>query len=296
MLENLNELRAFVVVAQTGSFTKAGERLGVSTSALSHSIRKLEEQLKVKLFHRTTRSISTTEAGEQLFRQLQPLFERIEDNVNALNSFRDTLSGKLRINGSDHAFTFALWEKFADFLRRYPEVELELTSDAKFVDIVAGRFDAGIRLGEALEQDMIAARVSNDMQMAVVATPQYLAEQGIPKTVEALKQHQCINIKMPSGEGIIQWEFRQPNSQEIVKFNPKGRLILNNNFLAAKACLSHLGLAWMPKDRVQVELDSGELVEVLSDYTMNYGGYYLYYPNRHQNSPLFKALVAALRG
>ncbi|MFZ7223909.1 LysR family transcriptional regulator, partial [Avibacterium avium] len=154
-MNNLNELKYFLIAAQAGSFTKAAAQLGVSTSALSHSIRKLEEELKIKLFNRTTRSIATTEAGEQLFQQLLPLFAQIDDHINALSRFRNSLNGKLRINGADYAF-MVLWEKFDSFMQRHPEVELELTSDMKFTDIVAGRFDAGLRLGESLEQDMIA--------------------------------------------------------------------------------------------------------------------------------------------
>lgn len=295
MIENMNELRSFIVVAQTGSFTKAAAHLGVSTSALSHSMRKLEAQLKIKLFNRTTRSVATTEAGEQLFTQLFPLFERIEDNVNALSTFRDTLNGTLRINGADHAFLYVIWDKLLAFMHKYPEVKLELTSDMKLADIVAGRFDAGIRLGNAVDQDMIAVRISEDMQMALVATPQYLARNGTPQTVNDLTQHQCLCIRMPTSEGIFVWEFRSPETGELIKFMPSGRLVVNNNSLAKKACLSHLGLALMPKDRMAPALESGEVVEVLPNYAMRYDGYHLYYPNRRQNSPLFQALLACLK-
>lgn len=295
MIDNMNELRSFIIVAQTGSFTKAAARLNVSTSALSHSMRKLEEQLKIKLFNRTTRSVATTEAGEQLFRQLLPLFESIEDNINALSTFRDTLNGTLRINGADHVFMYAIWDKLLVFMEKYPEVKLELTSDMKFTDIVAGRFDAGIRLGKEVDQDMITVRISDDMQMALVATPEYLAKNGTPQTLQDLTQHQCVCVRMPTSEGLFVWEFRSPDSQEIIKFTPNGRLVVNNNFLAKKACLSHLGLALMPKDRMAKELERGEVVELLPEYAMHYDGYHLYYPNRRQNSPLFKALVECLR-
>ena len=295
MIDNMNELRSFIIVAQTGSFTKAAARLNVSTSALSHSMRKLEEQLKIKLFNRTTRSVATTEAGEQLFRQLLPLFESIEDNINALSTFRDTLNGTLRINGADHVFMYAIWDKLLVFMEKYPEVKLELTSDMKFTDIVAGRFDAGIRLGKEVDQDMIAVRISDDMQMALVATPEYLAKNGTPQTLQDLTQHQCVCVRMPTSEGLFVWEFRSPDSQEIIKFTPNGRLVVNNNFLAQKACLSHLGLALMPKDRMAKEVERGEVVELLPEYAMHYDGYHLYYPNRRQNSPLFKALVECLR-
>ncbi|OOF52187.1 LysR family transcriptional regulator [Rodentibacter trehalosifermentans] len=295
MIENMNELRSFIVVAQTNSFTKAAARLSVSTSALSHSMRKLEEQLKIKLFNRTTRSVSTTEAGEQLFKKLFPLFESIEDNINALSTFRDTLNGTLRINGADHSFLYAIWDKLLAFMQKYPEVNLELTSDMKFADIVAGRFDAGIRLGKEVDQDMIAIRISEDMQMALVATPQYLKKYGTPKSINDLTEHQCLCVRMPTSEGLFVWEFRSPKTQELIKFTPSGRLIVNNNFLVKKACLSHLGLALIPKDRIAEELKKGEVVEILSDHALNYEGYHLYYPNRRQNSPLFKALVEELK-
>lgn len=296
MLDNLYELRAFLTVAQAGSFTKAAAQLGVSASALSHSIRKLEEQLDIKLFNRTTRSIATTDAGEQLFHHLQPLFESIEHNVNTLSEFRNTLKGRLRINGNDHAFAFVLWDKLMAFSRQYPEVELELVSETKFVDIVAGRFDAGIRLGADVAQDMIAVRLSDKMQMAIVATPDYLADHGTPKSVDDLKQHNCLLMRLQSTDSIMQWEFRpNPKSQQLIRFQPRGRLTFNNSHLITRAVKDGQGLAWLPIDSVQAELERGELLEVLSKYAISYDGYHLYYPNRRQNSPLFKALVEALR-
>ncbi len=165
----------------------------------------------------------------------------------------------------------------------------------KFTDIVAGRFDAGIRLGKEVDQDMIAVRISEDMQMALTATPQYLEQHGTPQTVNDLTRHQCLCVRMPTSEGIFVWEFRSPETKEVIKFTPSGRLVVNNNFLAKKACLSHLGLALMPKDRMAKELESGEVVEVLKDHAISYEGYHLYYPNRRQNSPLFKALVECLK-
>ena len=295
MIRNINELRSFIVVAETGSFTKAGAKLGISTSALSHSIRKLEEQLKVKLFHRTTRSIATTEAGEQLFQTLLPLFESIEDNVNALSAFRDTLSGTLRINGADHSFLYAIWDKLTAFMRQYPEVKLELASDMKFTDIVAGRFDAGIRLGQQVEQDMIAVRISEDMQMCLAATPQYLAANGTPQTSSDLTRHQCLCLRMPTMEELLTWEFCRPETAEPIKFMPSGQLTVNNNVLIKQACLSHLGIAWIPKDRMADEIACREVIEILPEYAIHYDGYHLYYPSRRQNSPLFQALVACLK-
>ncbi|AFI86791.1 LysR family transcriptional regulator [Aggregatibacter actinomycetemcomitans] len=296
MIDNINELRTFITAAQEGSFTKAAAKLDVSTSALSHSIRKLEEQLNIKLFNRTTRSIATTEAGEQLFQNLLPLFESIEDNLNALSTFRNTLKGKLRINGNDHVFLFILWDKLMAFAEQYPEMELELTSDTKFVDIVAGRFDAGIRLGSDVAQDMIAVRLSDKMQMAVVGTPEYFAKKATPKKVEDLGEHECLLVRLPTSDSIMTWEFQPAKkSAPVVKFHPKGQLCFNNSHLISRAVLAGKGLAWLPIDTMQPYLDSGELVEVLSNVAISYDGYHLYYPNRRQNSPLFKALVAALK-
>ncbi|KYK77937.1 LysR family transcriptional regulator [Aggregatibacter actinomycetemcomitans serotype e str. SC936] len=296
MIDNINELRTFITAAQEGSFTKAAAKLNVSTSALSHSIRKLEEQLNIKLFNRTTRSIATTEAGEQLFQNLLPLFESIEDNLNALSTFRDTLKGKLRINGNDHVFLFVLWDKLMAFSAQYPEMELELTSDTKFVDIVAGRYDAEIRLGSDVAQDMIAVRLSDKMQMAVVGSSDYFARKGTPKKVEDLSEHDCLLFRLPSTDSIMAWDFRPAKqSSPVVQFHPKGQLCFNNSHLISRAVLAGKGLAWLPIDTVQPYLDSGELVEVLSDVAISYDGYHLYYPNRRQNSPLFKALVTALK-
>ena len=215
--------------------------------------------------------------------------------MNALSRFRDTLSGSLRINGADHSFLYVIWDKLLAFMEQYPEVKIELTSDMKFTDIISGRFDAGIRLGEDVDQDMIAVRISGDMQMALLATPTYLAKYGTPQSIADLANHQCLGVRMPTSEGIFVWEFRCPETKEVIKFTPSGRLIVNNNFLAKKACLSHLGLVLMPNDRMSKELENGEVVEVLKDFAISYDGYYLYYPNRRQNSPLFKALVEALK-
>ncbi|MCU9998565.1 LysR family transcriptional regulator [[Pasteurella] aerogenes] len=293
MQENLNDLRAFVIVAQSGSFTKAGASLGVSTSALSHTIKSLEERLKIKLFHRTTRSISTTEAGEQLFEQLAPLLADIELKINELSLFRDTLKGKLHLNGSDHAFIFALWDKLQAFMEQYPEVELELTSEQKFSDIVAERFDAGIRLGADVEKDMIAVKIADDMQMCVVASPDYLAKNGTPKQIDDLAHHQCLRLRLPTSGGIMAWEFEQHG--KTLKFHPQSQLIASSNRLLAKACLEGRGLLWLPKDSIAGELRLGLLVECLAKFSIRYDGYHLYYPNRRQNSPLFRALVEALK-
>lgn len=294
-MESLNDLRAFVLVAQHKSFTKAAALLGVSASALSHTIKNLEVRLKTTLFNRTTRSTATTEAGEQLYRQLLPLLADIDQCVNDLSQFRDTLQGRLRINANDHAFIFVLWQKFQRFMAQYPEVELELIGDHKFVDIVAEGFDAGIRLGMSVAKDMIAVRISADMQMCVVGSPDYFEQYGIPRSPDELAQHRCLRFRLPTSGGIMAWEFKMPDGK-IHKIQPYSKLIVGSSPLMKHACLNGQGLNWTPKDSVSEELAEGKLVEVLADYAVSYEGYYLYYPNRRQHSPLFRALVESLKG
>lgn len=269
----------------------------VSPSALSHSIKGIEERLKTKLFFRTTRSVSTTEAGERLYQELAPLFEQIDLKVNSLSVLRNTVSGTLRINAANHAIIYALWHKFERFLNSYPEVQLELVSDMKFTDIVAERYDAGIRLGETLEKDMIAVRIADeDMKVILVATPDYLAQHGTPHDLEQLAQHQCLLVRMPTHGGIMTWEFLDPTDpRQIINFAPQGRFICSNNFVIRRACLSGQGIAWITADYVQEDIHQGKLVQIMPDWTMRYDGYHLYYPNRRSDSPLFQALVKCLR-
>ncbi|MEG9475657.1 LysR family transcriptional regulator [Mannheimia indoligenes] len=296
MKENLNDLRAFLIVAQTGSFTKAAAQMGVSQSALSHSIRGIEDRLQIKLFHRTTRSISNTEAGEQLYQRLLPLFDEIDQEINGLSEFRNALKGVLRINGNEHVFRDVLADKFAEFAKRYPEVALELVAEDRFVDIVAERFDAGIRLGADVAKDMIALRISPDLTMVTAASPNYLAQNGTPKTPFDLTEHACLKHRLATLGGILAWEFRDPLTQKIVKVQPQGKLTSNNGFLLQYYALQDLGILWCPQNSIQAELESGKLVPILTDWTMHYEGYHLYYPDRCQNSPLLKALIEVLRG
>ncbi|HDL5699632.1 TPA: LysR family transcriptional regulator [Mannheimia haemolytica] len=295
MKENLNDLRAFLLVAQTGSFTKAAAQMGVSQSALSHSIRGIEERLQIKLFHRTTRSISTTEAGERLYQRLLPLFDEIDQEVNGLSEFRNALKGTLRINGNEHVFRNVLADKFAEFAKRYPEVALELVAEDRFVDIVAERFDAGIRLGADVAKDMIALRISPDVKMTAAASPDYLAQYGTPKTIFDLTEHHCLKHRLATLGGILAWEFRDPITKKIVKFQPQGNLTANNGFLLQHYAKQGLGILWSPQDSIQTELDNGNLVPILTDWAMQYEGYHLYYPDRRQHSPLLKALIDLLR-
>lgn len=295
MKENLNDLRAFLKVAQTGSFTKAAAQMGVSQSALSHSIKGIEARLGIKLFYRTTRSISTTEAGERLYQRLVPLFAEIDQEIDELSAFRNTVKGSLRINGNEHVFRYVLADKFAEFAKRYPEVELELVAEDRFVDIVAERFDAGIRLGEDVAKDMIALRISPDLQMVTAASPDYLAKFGTPKTPFDLTKHCCLKHRLATLGVIMTWEFNDPITQKTIKLQPLGNLTVNNGFLLPHYAKQGLGIIWTPQDSIQTELNNGTLVPILNEWAMHYGGYHLYYPNRRQNSPLFQALVAQLR-
>lgn len=296
MKENLNDLRAFLMVAQTGSFTKAGAQMGVSPSALSHAIRAIEERLSVKLFHRTTRSISLTDAGTQLFAQLEPLFASIDASIDGLGSFRDTLRGSLRINGNQHAFRYVLWHKLERFIRDYPEVELELGNDTRFVDIVAERFDAGIRLGHHVAQDMVAVRISPPLIVRVVGSPDYFAQHGIPQTPADLTQHICHSSRLPSSGGVWPWDFQHPDTHETASFQPQAKILANNSSeLLKQIAVSGLGLVCVFDELVRAELDSGALISVLDDWAERFDGYYLYYPNRRHHTPLLQALVAYLK-
>ncbi|MBH5329199.1 LysR family transcriptional regulator [Eikenella sp. S3360] len=294
MKENLNELRAFVTVAQAGSFTKAAQQVGVSQSALSHTIRGMESRLKVKLLQRTTRSVSTTEAGEQLYQKLLPLFEGIDSAIDALGETSGEVRGRLRINGTEHAFNVVLREKLTRFLQQYPMVSLELIGETRFADIVAERFDAGIRLGDDVQKDMIAVRVSPDMQMCAAASPGYLKIHGTPKTPFELTEHQCVNLALPAG-GVLTWEFLDPLTGKTVKIRSHGRFSANSSPVLVSAAKAGLGVVWSPRDMVSAELESGSLTEVLTDWRISYPGYHLYYSDRRADSPLFAALVACLK-
>ena len=273
MKENLNDLRAFLVVAQQGSFTKAARQMGVSPSALSHSIR----------------------GGERLYQRLLPLFDGIDREVDALSEVRDAVRGKVRINGTRHVFDHVLRERMGRFVQTHPEIEVELVGDSRFVDIVADRFDFGIRLGDDVEKDMIAVRVSPDMRMCVVATPAYLTVHGTPQTPADLVHHECIRMLLADGSALV-WEFADPAQPgRVAKVQPQGRFASNLEGCLRSALQHGQGLLWTPQDTVADLLASGEVVPVLEDWAISYPGYHLYYPNRHHQSPVFRAVVAALR-
>ncbi|MGF6148849.1 D-malate degradation protein R [Kingella potus] len=294
MPQNLDDLRVFLRIADTGSFTAAAAQLGVSQSALSYTVRQLEERLKIKLLERTTRSVSTTAAGEALRQQITPLLAELDAKIENLNQFRDKLDGSLKITGNAHAIAVALWDKFVRFMREYPDIRLELDSSNRFTDIVAERFDAGIRPGQFVEKDMIALRVSPDMQMALVAHADLAADIALPQTPADLAALPCIAMRLPTLGNTLAWEFADPQSGKTVKIQPEGQFVCNQNALVKQAVQAGLGVAWLPRDMAAAELERGEWTELLPDWAIRYEGYYLYYPSRRADSAVFRALAGVL--
>lgn len=290
---NINDLIAFSMVAKEQSFTRAAAKLGVSQSALSHAIRGLEERLGVRLLTRTTRSVAPTEAGQQLLERVAPRLAEIEDELTAITELKDKPAGTIRITAAEHAANTVLWPKLEKFLPDYPDIKVEVTIDYGLRDIVSDRFDAGIRLGEQVDKDMIAVRIGPDFRMAVVATPSYIADKNAPLTPHDLQQHSCINLRLPTLGGIYAWEFEKAGRPLRVRVD--GQLILNSNAQIKKAVLAGFGMALVPEDNVREELKSGELVEFLQDWCPEFPGYYLYYPSRRQHTSAFALLVDALR-
>lgn len=291
--ENFNDLIAFVTVAREGSFTKAAAQLGVSQSALSHTIRALETRLGLRLLSRTTRSVSPTEAGERLLQTLAPRFEEIEAELAALSDFRDKPVGNLRITAAEHAASTVLWPKLSQVLPDYPDIRVEVSIDYGLTDIAAERFDAGVRLGDQVAKDMIAVRIAPDLCMAVVASPAYLARKGRPHDVPALASHDCLNLRLPTYGGLMAWEFAKDGHE--VKARVEGQLTFNSSPHILRAALDGFGLAYLPADMVTEHVAAGRLEKVLEDWCPTFPGYHLYYPSRRQKSRAFSVLVDALR-
>ncbi|WP_347341486.1 LysR family transcriptional regulator [Bradyrhizobium pachyrhizi] len=280
-------------MARERSFTRAAARLGVSQSALSHTMRALEERLGVRLLTRTTRSVAPTAAGERLLQGIGPRFEEIEAELSALSALREKPAGTIRINAGEHAAETILWPALAEFLPRYPDIKVDLTVDNGLANIVAERFDAGVRLGEQLAKDMIAVRIGPDFRMAVVGAPSYFKRRERPKRPQDLTQHACINIRLPTHGGIYAWEFERRGRP--LKVRVDGQLVFNSTPLRIKAALAGLGLAYIAEDQVRAQLAKGQLIQVLDDWCTPFPGYHLYYPSRRQSSPAFALLVDALR-
>jgi len=291
--ENVSDLLAFLAVARERSFTKAGKKLGISQSALSHTIRGLEERLGLRLLTRTTRSVSPTEAGDRLLASVGSRFEEIETELEALSELRDKPAGSIRITASENAATTILLPKLAHFLLQYPDIKVEIVIDYGLTDIVAQRFDAGVRSGEQVAKDMIAVRIAPDMRMAVVSAPSYFAQRSSPKKPQDLTEHNCINLRLPIHGGLYAWEFEKAGRE--LRVRVEGQLVLNATSQMLSAALAGVGLAYMPEQMVQAYIADGRLMRVLEDWCEPYSGYHLYYPSRRQSSPAFKLLVDALR-
>ena len=291
--EDLSDLAAFVAVARERSFTRAAAKLAVSTSALSHAMRGLEERLGVRLLTRTTRSVAPTEAGERLLRTVGARFDEIDAELAALNELRERPAGTIRITAGEHAAVAILWPSVAKLLPGYPDIHVEIIVDYGLTDIVAERYDAGVRLGEQVAKDMIAVRIGPDMRMAVVGSPSYFERRPRPKTPQDLTAHDCINIRLPTRGNVYAWEFEKRGRE--LKARVEGQLVFNNIALRLNAVLGGFGLAYLPEDQVRPYLDDGRLIRVLEDWCQPFSGYHLYYPSRRQATPAFALLVDALR-
>ena len=291
--ESVDDLVAFLAVARHQSFTRAAAALGVSQPALSQTVRALEQRLGVRLLIRTTRSVSTTEAGERLLNAIGPHFDGIQDGLAALSELRDTPAGRLRITSVEHASQTILAPALAKLLPNYPDISIEIINDYRLTDIAADRFDAGIRLGEQVAQDMIAVRIGPDFDQIVVGAPSYFKKQSKPKTPHDLAEHRCIALRLPTSGGLWSWPFVK-NGREL-KVRPQGQLAFNTIALHLHMALAGLGLAYLPEDVVKDHLAKGRLVRVLADWSAPMSGYHMYFPSRRQQTPAFSLLVDALR-
>ena len=290
---NLNDLMAFVAVAKERSFTRAAAQLGVSQSALSHTVRGLEERLGLRLLTRTTRSVAPTEAGDRLLRVAAPRLDDIATEMAALSELRDKPSGTIRITAHDHALRSVLWPALRTLLPDYPDVKVEIVIDYGMTDIVAERYDAGVRTGEMVAKDMVAVRIGPDMRSAVVGAPSYFASRARPKMPQDLTAHACINLRLPTHGGLYAWEFEKGGRE--IRVRVEGQLVFNGTAPMLDAALAGFGLAYVPEDAVQTHIADGHLIRVLADWCPPYPGYHLYYPSRRQPTPAFALLVNALR-
>jgi DNA-binding transcriptional LysR family regulator len=291
--ESLSELTGFIAVAREQSFTRAAAKLGVSQSALSQTVRGLETRLGVRLLTRTTRSVATTEAGERLLQTVGPKIDDIYAELSGLSELRDKPAGVIRISADEHAAMIVLWPALQRFLPAYPDIKVEIAVDNGLIDIVAERYDAGVRSGDIVAKDMIAVPIGPDIRMAVVGSPTYLANNQKPRLPQDLTHHRCINLRLPTRGGLYAWEFSKRGRD--LRVRVEGQLIFNNISLMLAGALSGFGLAYLAQDQVQPHLDSGQLVQVLGDWCPSYAGHHLYYPSRRQQSPAFALLINALR-
>lgn len=291
-LPNLNELYCFTKIAEHGSFTKTATALNVTPSALSQNMKNLESSLNVRLFNRTTRSLSLTEAGAQLLADIQPHFAAISDGIGRLNELRENAFGTIRINTSQFAADHLLYPKLKPLLQAHPQMKLELMIENRWVDIVAEGFDMGVRLGYAVYKDMIAVKISEPMKIVLVASPDYLKGRKIPESVEDLDSHELIGMRLSNAHNEDEWEFTHQGQH--ISYTPKPRFSVNSN-LRLNAAIDGLGIAWLPEQTVRDAIAKGELVELMPDYAHTYSPFYLYYPSRKGNGKMFREVVEVLK-
>lgn len=291
--ENLNDLRAFQLVAREKNFTRAAAQLGMSRSGLSHAITALEARLGVRLLTRTTRSVSLTDAGTRLYHTLMPMLSELDSELASLRALSEKPAGTVRITAHDHAISSVLWPRLQALLKQYPDIQIELSVDYALTDIVAQQFDAGVRVGDVVDKDMIAVRIGPDFHMAVVGSPDYLNGKTGPDTPAGLTAHQCINLRLPTLGGLYAWDFEKEGKTLSVRV--QGQAVFNNTYLMLQAALDGLGLAYIPLDLAQDHIASGRLIPILEAWWPCFPGYHLYYANRRQMAPALAEVIAALR-
>lgn len=291
--QNFNDLHAFLAVARQQSFTRAAAQLGISQSALSHAMRNLEARLDIRLLNRTTRSVTPTDAGQHLLDTMGPHFDGIEAQIDTLSDDPEQPRGTVRINSSEHAIETVLWPKLSPLMHAYPDIDIELNADNSFANIVAERFDAGVRLGGQVADGMIAMRIGPDLSMAAVASPSYFERYGQPETPHDLTQHQCINMRFPTYGGLYAWEFAKGGQSLQVQVD--GSLVLNSTRHIVEAATDGHGICYVITDRVAEHLQDGRLEQVLADWSPSFAGHHLYYPERRRNGSAFNKVLEALR-
>jgi DNA-binding transcriptional LysR family regulator len=291
--ETAGDLVVFLVVAREQSFTRAAAQLGVSQSALSQTLRGLEARLGIRLLTRTTRRVAPTEAGERLLRTVGPRFAEVDAELESVTALRDKAAGTIRLTSTENAAASVLWPALERFLPEYPDIKVEIVIDYGLTDIVAERFDAGVRPGETVGSGMIAVRIAPDMRMAVVGAPSYFAARKPPKTPQDLTDHACINLRLPTHGGLYAWEFEKTGREMNVRVD--GQLVFGTASLILTAARAGFGLAYLTEEQAQPDIDAGHLVRVLAEWCPPFSGYHLYYPSRRQPTQAFSLLVDALR-
>jgi len=291
--QNLKDLLAFLAVARERSFTRAAAQLGVSQSALSHTIRGLESRMGVRLLTRTIRSVSPTETGERLVQNLGPLVEGMETELASVGELRDKPAGTVRITATDYAANTVLWPRLTPVLREFPDIKVEINTDYRLTDIAAERFDIGVRLGSEVARGMIAVRLTPDMRMSIVGSPSYLRKRATPQTPHELTLHDCINLRLPTYGGLLPWELHKGRKQ--IQVRVEGQLTFNGTYQILAATLDGFGLGYIPEDLAKPHVEAGRLKWVLEDWFPTFPGYHVYYPSRRQSSKALAVVIDALR-